>query len=70
MLGIRPSASRKELNIVNPILPDWLDFLKIRNLSIGNSRVALDFTRQGHRTFCNVVDVSGEKLLINVAFRK
>ncbi len=70
VLGIRPSASRKELNIVNPILPDWLDFLKIRNLSIGDSRVALDFTRQGHRTFCNVVDVSGEKLLINVAFRK
>jgi glycogen debranching enzyme len=70
VLGIRPSASRKELNIVNPILPDWLDFLKIRNLRIGNSRVALDFTRQGQRTFCNVVDVSGEKLLINVAFRK
>lgn len=70
VLGIRPSASRKELNIVNPILPDWLDFLKIRNLRIGDSRVALDFTRQGHRTFCNVVDVSGEKLLINVAFRK
>jgi hypothetical protein len=55
---------------VNPILPDWLDFLKIRNLRIGDSRVALDFTRQGQRTFCNVVDVSGEKLLINVAFRK
>jgi glycogen debranching enzyme len=70
VLGIRPSASRKELNIVNPILPDWLDFLKIRNLRIGDSRVALDFTRQGQRTFCNVVDVSGEKLLINVAFRK
>lgn len=70
VLGIRPSASRKELNIVNPMLPEWLDFLNIRNLRIGNSRVALDFTRRGERTFCNVVDVSGEKLLINVAFRK
>ena len=70
VLGIRPSAARKELNIVNPALPDWLDFLRVRNLRIGNSRVSLDFTRQGQRSFCNVVDVSGEKLLINVAFRK
>jgi glycogen debranching enzyme len=70
VLGIRPSAPRKELNIVNPVLPDWLDFLHIRNLRVGQSRVSLDFTRQGDRTFCNVVDVSGEKLLINVAFRK
>jgi len=70
LLGIRPSAHRKELNIVNPMLPDWLDYLRIRNLSIGKSRVSLDFSRSGERTFCNVVDVSGEKLLINVAFRK
>ncbi|HWY71864.1 MAG TPA: glycogen debranching N-terminal domain-containing protein [Terriglobales bacterium] len=70
LLGIRPSAPRKELNIVNPMLPDWLDYLRIRNLSIGKSRVSLDFSRSGERTFCNVVDVSGEKLLINVAFRK
>ncbi len=70
VLGIRPSAARKELNIVNPTLPDWLDFLNIRNLRIGGSRVGLDFTRRGDRTFCNVVDVEGEKLLVNVAFKK
>jgi len=70
VLGIRPSAPRKELNIVNPVLPDWLDYLQIRNLRVGRSRVGLDFTRQGHRTFCNVVDIEGEKLLVNVAFKK
>ena len=70
VLGLRPSASRKELNIVNPVLPEWLDFLRIRNLRIGKSRVSLEFTRQGQRSFCNVMDVAGEKLLINVAFRK
>ena len=70
VLGLRPSAARKELNIVNPMLPHWLDYLHVRNLRIGNSRVSLDFTRHEERTFCNVVDVSGEKLLINVAFRK
>jgi len=70
VLGIRPSAPRKELNIINPVLPDWLDHLQIRNLRVGESRVALDFTRGGDRTFCNVVNVEGEKLLVNVAFKK
>jgi glycogen debranching enzyme len=70
ILGIRPSAPRKELNVVNPELPEWLEFLHIRNLQIGQSRVGLDFTRHGHRTFCNVVDVEGERLLVNVAFKR
>ncbi len=70
VLGIRPSAHRKELNIVNPSLPEWLDYLKIRNLCVGKTRIGLDFARQGKRTFCNVVEVEGEKMFINVAFRK
>jgi glycogen debranching enzyme len=70
VLGLRPSAARKELNILNPRLPDWLDHLSLRNLRIGKSRVGLDFSRRGERTFCNVVDVEGEKLAVNVAFRK
>jgi glycogen debranching enzyme len=70
VLGIRPSAPRRELNIINPVLPPWLDHLHIRNLRIGDSRVGLDFTRRSERTFCNVVDIEGEKLLVNVAFRK
>jgi glycogen debranching enzyme len=69
VLGIRPSAQRKELNIINPQLPEWLSYLHIRNLKIGNSRVGLDFTRQDQRTFCNVVDITGDKLLVNIAFR-
>lgn len=70
VLGIHPSAPRKELNIVNPQLPDWLDHLYVRDLRIGHSRVGLDFSRRGDRTFCNVVDVQGDKLLVNVAFKK
>src|SRR6185503_4193059 len=70
VLGIRPSAHRKELNIVNPTLPEFLDNLSVRNLRIGASRVGLDFTRRGDRTFCNVVDIEGDKLLVNVAFKK
>jgi glycogen debranching enzyme len=70
VLGIRPSAPRKELNIINPALPPFMDQLNIRNLRIGGSRVGLDFTRRGERTFCNVVDIEGDKLLVNVAFKK
>jgi glycogen debranching enzyme len=70
VLGIRPSAQRRELNIVNPELPDFLEHLSIRNMLVGGSRVGLDFTRRGERTFCNVVDIEGDKLLVNVAFKK
>jgi glycogen debranching enzyme len=70
ILGIRPSAPQKELNIINPALPEWLDYLRIRNLRIGNSRVGLDFSRHRDRTYCNVVDVEGDRLLVNVGFKK
>jgi glycogen debranching enzyme len=70
VLGIRPSAPKKELNIVNPTLPSFLDQLNIRNLHIGGSSVDLDFTRRGERTFCNVVDIRGDKLVVNVVFKK
>ncbi|MFL6301625.1 MAG: glycogen debranching N-terminal domain-containing protein [Terriglobales bacterium] len=70
VLGIRPSAQKRELNIVNPVLPPWLEFLYLRNMRIGNSRVGLDFTRRGERTFCNVVDLEGDKLMVNVVFKK
>jgi glycogen debranching enzyme len=70
VLGIRPSAARKEINIVNPSLPDFLDHFSIRNMRVGNSRIGLDFNRHGDRTFCNVVDIEGDKLLVNVAFKK
>jgi glycogen debranching enzyme len=70
VLGIRPSAARKELNIVNPALPPFIDQLSLRNLHVGGSRVGLDFARRGERTFCNVVEIEGDKLLVNVAFKK
>jgi glycogen debranching enzyme len=69
VLGLRPSAPRKELNIINPQLPEWLDYLNVRNLRIGKARVELDFTRRGERTFCNVTDVSGDRLVVNIIFK-
>ncbi len=70
MLGIRPSAPRRELRIVDPVLPEWLSWLRIRNLRVGRSRVTLEFSRRETRTFCNVLDVQGDRLSVSVDFRK
>lgn len=43
--------------------------LHIRNLRIGKCRLGLDFMRYGERTFRNVVDIKGDKLLVNMAFK-
>jgi glycogen debranching enzyme len=70
ILGLRPNAAEKELRIVNPALPSWLNWLRIRNLQIGNSQVTLEFSRRDQRTFCNVIDVDGDKLLVSIDFLK
>lgn len=67
-LGLRPNASRHELRVVNPVLPDWLQWLRIHHLRIGNSQVSLEFNRRGQRTFCNVLDIQGDRLAISVDF--
>jgi hypothetical protein len=70
ILGIRPNAFQKELRIVNPELPEWLNFLAIRNMRIGKSRVGLDFSLRNGRTLCNVVGIEGDRLAVHLAFRK
>lgn len=67
-LGLRPNASRRELRVVNPMLPEWLTWLRIHHLRVGRSRVSLEFSRRGHRTFCNVLDVEGDPLSVSVDF--
>lgn len=69
LLGLRPNANQRELSIVNPHLPDFLNFLRVDNFRVGNSRIWLEFQRQGGRTFCNVIDCKGEQIAISVAFR-
>ena len=68
LLGLRPSAERGELSIVDPCLPPFLSTLRIDNLRIGSSRLALDFERKGRRTYCNVAAVCGKGLKISIAF--
>ncbi|MGH9478062.1 MAG: amylo-alpha-1,6-glucosidase [Terriglobales bacterium] len=67
-LGLRPNAARHELRVVNPVLPEWLQWLRLHHVRIGNSQVSLEFSRRGERTFCNVLEVQGERLAISVDF--
>jgi glycogen debranching enzyme len=69
LLGLRPNASGGELKIMNPRLPEFLTFLEIRDLRIGNSRLDLDFLRQGDRTSCRVVGRRGEELAISITYQ-
>jgi glycogen debranching enzyme len=69
LLGLKPDASGGELKIVNPLLPEFLTFLEIRDLRVGKSWIDLDFIRQGDRTSCQVVGRRGEELAINITYR-
>jgi glycogen debranching enzyme len=68
LLGITPNATAGELAIVNPHLPTFLNKLRVENLRVGDSRITLDFKREGERTHCNVVDLQGEQLKISILF--
>lgn len=68
LLGLHPSAHSRELQVTDPFLPPFLDWLHIHNLRVGNSRVSLDFSRHEGRTFCNVVDVQGDPLRVSITF--
>jgi glycogen debranching enzyme len=68
LLGLRPDADRGELSIVDPHLPAFLKTMRIENLRVGSSRIALDFRRDGERTHCNVADVKGGEVKVSIVF--
>lgn len=67
-LGLRPNAARHELRVVNPMLPEWLHWLRLHHIQIGQSQVSLEFTRRNDRTFCNLLEVQGERLAVSVDY--
>jgi glycogen debranching enzyme len=68
MLGLRPSADRGELAIIDPHLPPFLGRLRIDNLRIGSARLSLEFERQGERTHCNVRDIRDKGIKVSIVF--
>jgi glycogen debranching enzyme len=66
LIGVRPDAPQRRLYIENPHLPQSIDELTINNMRIGNSRISLRVTRNGERTFVNVVEQSGDPIRVTI----
>jgi hypothetical protein len=41
MLGIEVKGFERKLVVDSPLMPDWLDWIKIENLKIGDGAVSL-----------------------------
>lgn len=55
MLGIFPVASRNELLVIRPDLPEWLNSITVEGLRVGPNSVDLRYQRQGQHTFTEVI---------------
>lgn len=59
MLGLAPDAGKRELAVVRPTLPPWLEWVRIERLAVGEGEVDLLYTRVGERTVVDVLAMRG-----------
>lgn len=45
LLGLRPEANLRRLNVVSPVLPDFVEWIELKDLRVGEDRVNLRFER-------------------------
>ncbi len=60
MLGLTPDAFAGHLNIIRPTLPDWLDWVVIRGIQVGEGHVDLRYERSGGTTLVAVLHKKGD----------
>ncbi|HSP55994.1 MAG TPA: amylo-alpha-1,6-glucosidase, partial [Dehalococcoidia bacterium] len=60
ILGLSPNAPARILNIVRPILPEWLHAVAIHALRVGSAEADVFFERRGEDVAVQVVDVRGD----------
>jgi len=65
-LGLFPDAPRRELRIVQPFLPPWLEHLTLTGLRIGPVRATIRFTRGATSTFAEVLAIEGGELRVRI----
>jgi glycogen debranching enzyme len=65
VLGLRPDAFNRRLHIQHPHLPDWLQWVTLRHLRIGDAEVDLRYERSGQGTLVAVTRKRGD-LLVSV----
>ncbi|HEY9830477.1 MAG TPA: amylo-alpha-1,6-glucosidase, partial [Stenomitos sp.] len=59
MLGLDADAPNRRLK-VQPLLPDWLPDLELKNLGVGDAKLGLRFWREGTQTRWEVTQIEGE----------
>lgn len=59
VLNIVPDAQNRELRINNPILPIWLDYLRIENLNIEKASIDMEFRRTSKGFITDILEKRG-----------
>ncbi|MGA2321111.1 MAG: glycogen debranching N-terminal domain-containing protein [Solirubrobacteraceae bacterium] len=60
MLGVSADAPGRALRIERPLLPDWLERIRLERLCVGEASVTLDFKRDGRVTGFALLEQNGE----------
>ncbi len=69
-LGLEPDAFAQRLNIIRPLLPEYMHQLEVKQLRVGKARVDLRFERQPDGTVaCQVLHVEGKLDVVTDAHR-
>jgi len=64
ILGLVPNAPKKELKVVRPRLPYWLEQVEVRGLKVGGNAIDLLFERRTGRTKVSVLKSGGVKVSV------
>lgn len=59
LLGLEPDAPAGRLNIIDPVLPPWLNRVDIKHLAVGQASVGLRFERRDGAVAYEVTDLEG-----------
>src|SRR5205823_2364400 len=59
-LGIRFDGTSRRIQLSHPMLPDWLDEVRVENLRLGDARADLLFRRHKRDVAVNVLDKEGD----------
>ena len=60
VLGLQPDAFARRLRIVQPHLPDWLDWVRLGRLRVGQAEVDVEYERAGDKTLAAVTAKHGD----------
>jgi glycogen debranching enzyme len=65
-LGLSIKAPVKQVHVSNPVLPDFLQELEVRNLKVGDSSVDLVFQRRDGDVGINILKKEGDVKIVLV----